>query len=366
MPATPLAVLGVGLVSGVGLTAEESCAAIRCGINNFQETRFIGSNGDWLVGSAVELEEPWRGITRLAKMAARAIGECFAAATDAKPEQVPVLVVVAEPERPGRFEALPQVVLHDIEQELGFRLHPHSRVIEQGRVGGAVATLQARRMLQEGRHARIIVAGVDSFLTGPTLTAFDRADRLLRRDNSNGFIPGEAAAAVLLATWQEGLPTPLLLRGLGFAREPAPLGSGMPMRAEGLVNTLRAALGDAAIALKDCDVRIGDMNGEQYRFKEAALAITRLLRDRKPLFPLWHIAHCTGEIGAATLPAMLAVLFLGARNDYLPGPVFLGHLGNDDEKRAAFVAQAMTMQALALALEMAAEASYRTQRRSAA
>ena len=73
MPAPPLAVLGVGLVSGVGLTAEESCAAIRCGINNFQETRFIGSDGDWLVGSAVELEEPWRGITKLAKMAARAI-----------------------------------------------------------------------------------------------------------------------------------------------------------------------------------------------------------------------------------------------------------------------------------------------------
>src|SRR6185369_4439527 len=55
MPAPPLAVLGVGLVSGVGLTAEEGCAAIRCGINNFQETRFIGGNGEWLVGSAVEL-----------------------------------------------------------------------------------------------------------------------------------------------------------------------------------------------------------------------------------------------------------------------------------------------------------------------
>ena len=130
----------MGLVSGVGLTAEESCAAIRCGINNFQETRFIGSNGDWLVGSAVELEEPWRGITKLAKMAARAIGECFAAA-DEKPEQIPVLMCIAEPERPGRFEGLRHVLLEDIERELGFRLHPHSRVIEQGRVGGVVALL---------------------------------------------------------------------------------------------------------------------------------------------------------------------------------------------------------------------------------
>ena len=102
MQAPPLAVLGVGLVSGVGLTAAESCAAIRCGINNFQDTRFIGSNGDWLVGSAVELEEPWRGVAKLAKMAARAIGECFASAAARSRTAIPVLVCIAEPERPGR------------------------------------------------------------------------------------------------------------------------------------------------------------------------------------------------------------------------------------------------------------------------
>jgi 3-oxoacyl-[acyl-carrier-protein] synthase I len=356
MPAPPLAVLGVGLVSGVGLTAEEGCAAIRCRINNFQETRFIGSNGDWLVGSAVELEEPWRGVAKLAKMAARAIGECFAAAEE-KPERIPVLVCIAEPERPGRFEGLQHELLQDIERELGFRLHPHSRLIEQGRVGGAVALLQAREMLVAGRHPRIIVAGVDTFLSGATLAAYDSEDRLLRKDNSNGFIPGEAAGAVLLGAWRDGSPAPLLCRGLGFAREPAPLGSGRPLRADGLVQAIRAALSDSNIALKDCDHRIADMNGEQYRFKEAALAITRLVRERKVLFSLWHPADCIGEVGAATLPAMLAMLFHGARGDYLPGPMFLGHLGNDDDTRAALVAQALSPQTLAL--EQEAEANFR-------
>ena len=362
MPAPPLAVLGVGLVSGVGLTADESCAAIRCGINNFQDTRFIGSNGGWLVGSAVELEEPWRGLTKLAKMAAHAIGECFAAA-DEKPERIPVLVCIAEPERPGRFEGLPHV-LQDIERELGIRLHPHSRLIEQGRVGGAVALLEARQMLAAGRNARVIVAGVDTFLTGATLAAYDREDRLLRRDNSNGFIPGEAAGALLLAAWQEGSPASLLVRGLGFAREPAPLGSGKPLRAEGLVQAIRAALSESNVALKDCDHRIADMNGEQYRFREAALAITRLLRDRKVLFSLWHPADCIGEVGAATLPAMLAKLFHGGRKDYLPGPIFLGHLGNDDDKRAAFIAHSTIAQSLAR--EIAAEAAFNTKRMSIA
>ncbi len=364
MPAPPLAVLGVGLVSGVGLTAAESCAAIRCGINNFQETRFIGSDGDWLVGSAVELEEPWRGITKLAKMAARAVGECFAAAADEKPERIPVLVCIAEPERPGRFESLSHVLLQDIEQELGFRLHPHSRIIEQGRVGGAVALLQARHRLAEGRYARIIVAGVDTFLTVGTLAAYEQQHRLLTRANSNGFIPGEAAGAVLLATRSEGIVPPLLVRGLGFAREPAPRGSGKPLRGDGLMQAISAALNESGIALKDCDHRIADVNGEQYRFKEAALAITRLLRDRKLPLGLWHLVDCIGEVGAATLPAMLSVLVCGAQKDYLPGKTILGHSGDDDEKRAAFIAQATAFQCLAL--ESAAESEFGQKRRSAA
>ena len=83
------------------------------------------------------------------------------------------------------------------------------------------------------------------------------------------------------------------------------------------MQAIRAALIEAGVALKDCDYRIADVNGEQFRFKEAALAITRLLRDTKVLFSLWHPADCIGEVGAATLPAMLAMLFTG-RTEGLP------------------------------------------------
>jgi 3-oxoacyl-[acyl-carrier-protein] synthase-1 len=348
----------------VGLTAAESCAAIRCGINNFQETRFTGSSGDWLIGSAVELEEPWRGVTKLAKMAARAVQDCLDAAPVRNAGQIPVLLCTAEEDRPGRFENLDRALLDGIERELGTALHPNSGVIAQGRVAGAVALLQARRMMQEGRCSRVIVAGVDSFLVGGTLAAYDIAGRLLTADNSNGFIPGEAAGAVLLEIHEEGIPTPLLCCGLGFAREPAPLDSGKPLRADGLVQAIRVALDEAGVALKDCDHRIADVNGEQYRFKEAALAITRVLRGRKELFSLWHPVDCVGEVGAAMLPTMLAMLATGARKNYLPGPVFLGHLGNDDGKRAAFIARATTSQTLAL--ETAAEAAFSVKRRSAA
>jgi 3-oxoacyl-[acyl-carrier-protein] synthase-1 len=362
MAASAIAVLGVGLVSGVGLTAAESCAAIRCGINRFQLTHFIG-RGDWLIGSVVKLEEPWRGAKKLAKMAARAIRECTDVSQGNDLTQIPVLLCTAEEGRPGRFENLDRVLLDGVERELGIALHSSSRVIALGRVGGAVALLQARRMLEGGQCRRVVVAGADTFLVDATLAAYDQADRLLRRDNSNGFIPGEAAGAVMLGPHEGSSPAPLLCLGLGFARESAPFDSGRPLRADGLVEAIRGALSEAGLTLKDCDHRIADVNGEQYRFKEAALAITRLLRDRKVLFSLWHPVDCVGEVGAASLPAMLAVLFQGARKDYLPGPTFLGHLGNDDDKRAAFITQATSRQTLAL--ESTAEAAFTLKRRSA-
>ena len=54
------------------------------------------------------------------------------------------------------------------------------------------------------------------------------------------------------------------------------------------------------------------------------------------------------------------MLHYGALKDYLPGPLFLGHVGNDDDKRAAFVTQALPAQALAL--ELAAETGFRRER----
>ena len=85
------------------------------------------------------------------------------------------------------------------------------------------------------------------------------------------------------------------------------------------------------------DFRITDISGEQYGFKEASLALSRLLRVRKEEFDIWHPADCIGEVGAAALPCMLGVALFAARKGYAPGPAILCHLGNDDGKRAALV-----------------------------
>ena len=73
-----VAVIGAGMATPVGLSAPASCAAIRCRLSGFSETRFIDKAGEWLVGAEVPLSEPWRGEEKLARMAASALAECLA------------------------------------------------------------------------------------------------------------------------------------------------------------------------------------------------------------------------------------------------------------------------------------------------
>nr|BFD41999.1 3-oxoacyl-ACP synthase [Pseudomonas sp. FFPRI_1] len=341
-----LSIIGSGMVSAVGLSAPASCAAIRCAIDNFQETRFIDRAGEWLMAASVPLEQPWRGRTKLIKMAARAIAEALHSTPGLAPEQTPLLLGLAEGERPGRLKDLDRTLLHAIEDELGLRFHPASSIIVHGRVSAAVALLEARKLLYQGGHRHVLVAGVDSFLSAATLTAFEQRERLLTSQNSNGFIPGEGAAAVVLAAPVASEQPQLLCIGLGFGMEKATVeAEDLPLRADGLTQAVRAAFGEAGCGLEQMDYRLTDISGEQYYFKEASLALSRNLRVRKEFFHLWHPADCIGEVGAAIGPAMLAVALAASRKGYGEGPKIFCHLGNDAGQRAVALLSYQTVRA---------------------
>ncbi len=341
MSASPVAIIGAGMMTGVGLTEPASCAAIRCAINNFTETRFIARGGEWIIGSAVPLEQPWRGTAKLIKLLAGPVRECLELVADAAAEPVPLLLCVAERERPGRLDGLDNALFHEVQRELGITLHADSEMFADGRVGGALALRLARKLLYrvEAPHRHVIVAGVDTLLVGGTLTAYDERDRLLSGRNSNGFIPGEAGAAVLLTRADRVAGDALVCTGLGFARETATIEAEEPLRADGLAAAIKGALAEAETSIAAIDYRLADISGEQYGFKEASLAFSRLLRVRKETFDIWHPADCIGEVGAAALPCMLGVALAAMRKRYAPGPAVLAHLGNDDGKRAALVLQ---------------------------
>lgn len=331
-----LTISRTGMCSAVGLGAAASCAAIRVGITGFDDTAFV-FDGDLLQGAEVPLEKPWRGREKLLRMAGSALMECIAELPAAQLRDLPVLLVLAERDRPGRLQGLDDTLLRDLLERCGGPFHPESQVIANGRVGGIEAIDLAARLMARSRVGSCVIVGVDSFLNVGTLRAYHERRRLLTRFNSDGFIPGEAAGAVLLESPASRDAGPLALRGWGFAREDAGIESEQPLRGEGLANAIRESLSKSGADYHAVDYRICDANGEQYPFKEAALAMARTLRFRKVSFDLWHAADCIGEVGAATVPCALAIAWHAAEKQYAPGPGVLLHVGNTRGERAALV-----------------------------
>jgi 3-oxoacyl-[acyl-carrier-protein] synthase I len=335
MAKTSLAIQRTGLVTSVGLTAPAACAAIRAKITNPSETRFIDSNGEWIMAHEVPLEQPWRGLSKLARMAAMAIEECLEDIPQDAWRQIPLLLCVAEHDRPSRLAGLDDQLFIDIQQLLGANFSPDSSIVAHGRASMAVALAAADKLLQQKKCTHVLVAAADSLLTWPTLSVYEKADRLLTEKNSNGFMPGEAGGAVLL-----GLPSnniELRCTGVGFAIEKAHLESGEPLRADGMSAAIKQALTDAGHQMHDMDYRITDISGEQYYFKEAALALTRTMRQRKEEFDIWHPAECTGETGAASGMTMLTVADAACRKGYTMGTKIITHMSNDFGQRAAII-----------------------------
>jgi 3-oxoacyl-[acyl-carrier-protein] synthase-1 len=322
------------MVTGVGLTSAATCAAIRCRINRFVETRFIDLAGEWIIGSPAELDRPWQGLSKLVRLAASAVGECVNSIEGVPVEDVPLLLCLAERERPGRLDGR---LIEAVSRELRVRFHPRSAELSGGRVAGAEALVLARQIMDAEGLPLCLVAGVDSFLSAPTLRAYEEKFRLLTADNSDGFIPGEAGAALLLG--REGVTRghELVILGVGFGREQATVDSEEPLRADGLTQAIKTACADSGQTLDETDYRITDLNGEQYGFKEAALAFSRIVRKLKPTYEVWHPADCIGEVGAAIVPCVLGVALAACHKGYAPGKGVLCHFGNDDGARAAMI-----------------------------
>lgn len=338
MNSQALAILGSGMVSGVGLNAPASCAAIRCGISNFQETRFMDSGGEWIMGSPVHLEKPWCGPTKLARMLVSVLKESLSKRSDLKMEDTPILLCLAEKERRGQIDDLEYQVLSGAQECLGIRFHPKSAVFDQGRVGLAAAIQRSCELIHEQMIPNVIIAGVDSMLVSHMLRTFEHQSRLLTSQNSNGFVPGEAAAAVLVSSVPFNNSPQLMIRGLGFGTEKATEDSELPLRANGLVQAIKAALLEAGCTMAAMNFRMTDISGGQYSFKGAALALARTLTEyKKEKIDIWHPADCIGEVGAAIGVVMLAVCLTATQKGYAPGTNILCHLSNEDERRAAIV-----------------------------
>jgi 3-oxoacyl-[acyl-carrier-protein] synthase I len=315
-------ITSAGMVCAVGLSAEASCAAIRAGIAGFRQTKHLDQEQYYVVGAPVPgLPIDRRGTDRLIGMLAASIEDCLRNREVTDSAKIPLLVCLAEIGRPGIAPDAGAVVLAGVQDTLGRTFHPRlSTTICNGHTSAFDALKLARMCMQTGDAPGCIVAGVDSYLNSESLTWLGAHARLKTPTNSDGVIPGEAAAAIFasLEPTQPGSLEPCVI-GLGFATEAASVLTEDPMIGLGLTSAARSALSEAEMEMHQVDFRIADVTGESYGFKEQALVVGRLLRTPKKNFPLWDIAGSIGDVGAAAGVCQLVIAHYAFRKNYAAG-----------------------------------------------
>lgn len=338
MTGAPIAIRASGIACAVGLDAPAACAAIRAAVSNAQDTLFSDHNGEPIRAAGVFLPGRPRQYRKLSRMLALCIGECLSSAPQPLSGPFPLLLCTSERDRPGRPPLLDDRLFGDVGRTFPAQIHPGaSAVLPLGRAGGVLALAHARSMLAGGLAQAVLIAGVDSYLSSQAVASYEFRQRLLTSENSDGFVPGEAAAAILIGPATPGAGGDLLCTGIGTAQEVCTIESGEPLRALGLTAAVRSAVAEAGCTLGELDCRLSDANGEQYAFREASLALSRTMRERKERFPLVTPADCVGEVGAAVGPLLLAVALASHRKRYGPGSRTLLHVGSDSGLRVAAV-----------------------------
>ena len=161
----------------------------------------------------------WVGPSKLVEVIAPALAECLQAAAPHRPDDIPVLLGVPSPDRAHRWSGFDERILAEVQERLGTRFHPDSRVLPRGNVSGVAGLRQARTWIAKGVVECCIVAGVDSYLEQPVVDAYAAKRRVLTPVNSNGFIPGEAGTAILVTRTERPERDGLEILGIGLAKE---------------------------------------------------------------------------------------------------------------------------------------------------
>ncbi len=338
---TTIAIKASGMITAVGFNAASSCAAIRAGISGVKVANLWDSSaGEYLQAGRPETPQWWAGADMLAELATPPIVECLERIPQVNPDSIPILILLSPPTRPYRPSDLEEVVVHGIEHRLQYKLPSGSTVISKGRTGIFHALQTAKQLIKEHRASNCIIVGVDSFLRQNVLEAYLEERRILTNDNSNGFIPGEAACAILVGPTGRESDGELWIIGLGLGREVGTISSEQPVTGDGLTQAIKLALKEAGIAFSNTDFWLTDQNAEHYKAKECTIAQIRLERRSKPAplpYEIWHPIEYLGEIGSAIAPCLLGVCLAAAKKDYSPGPLTLMSVGEDNGERTALV-----------------------------
>jgi 3-oxoacyl-[acyl-carrier-protein] synthase-1 len=346
--AEPVVVVGVGMLTAVGLSAPATAASARAGIAMFVETGIHDHRFEPFVLAEVAEDvlaplqpslQALGGLTsremRLLRLAGPPLVECLGA-------------LAGSDLRPGLMLALPDIettipldrgaFLGWLAQQAGDVFDPaRSDALFVGRAGGLLAVDAAAATIRSGRATFALAGGVDTYRDLYVLGTLDMEKRVKSAAHLDGFIPGEGAAFVLLASAAAAARAELTalatVTPASTGVEPGHLYSEEPYRGDGLAAVVRqlAESGDVTPPIREV---YSSMNGENHWAKEWGVSFIR----NRALFDeehgLHHPADSFGDTGAASGPLMVGLAALGISAGYRHQPALV-YCSSDRGDRAA-------------------------------
>lgn len=336
----PIAITGLGMVSCLAQGAKENSAAMRCSYSNFQPIEFyIQNNSEQLLG-ATATRNIFTGLEHLIEISKAAIDNILNHNNHAF-NTIPLIVILpTEKETPLTWKNDYCSIFFNKLQDLfkDIKFSSNSSYHRCGKAGLKNGISQTRSILYDKNQEHVLLLCVDSLLNNHRISLYENYNdtlRLLTENNPDGFIPGEAAIALLLSKPDGTKQT--CITGIGHGKEKATIGSDAVLKSEGASNAIKMAAKNAGCKVRDTDFIISSVSGESYFFKEVSIARTKSLEQKVATHPLWHPADNIGEVGAAVGGAMIVMGHYAFEGNYAPGNRAVCLLSNDDENRAAFI-----------------------------
>ncbi len=335
---TAVAINQIELISSLGFGGQANSIAMKCGYDGFIH------NGQ-LITSPIDYDKNVRGYKRLAYFL-NFLNNKIAEESESIDH---VILCIQTPNRQGSVDL--DVFIRQIYRFIVSSNLPSTdswQIIKEDRVSLVMAIDQASYWLNHQKQRKInkvLILSIDSFLFPQTINAYlnqpDRAGiphkpRLLTDDNSDGFIPGEAAGSIIVT--RSDKDSQLICSGAGLGEEEATIGTTGILRGIGLSQAIQAATKQAQIDFADCHYRISSASGEEYFFKEIALAQAKLLSRKIEKQPLLLPASHIGEVGATIGTAML-LMAKHHLTSVEQSVNIVCQMSNDDSVRGALILQ---------------------------
>jgi 3-oxoacyl-[acyl-carrier-protein] synthase I len=320
-------VVALGASTPVGRDAWSSAAAVRAGISGFgQHPYMIDTAGEPMrVAMAPWLDIGLSGVERLGALLFPAIDQALEPVVSNRAAPLKMAIALGLPSsRPG----LPEDIQRDISARITTRYGRHfaaAAAFGAGHAAGFLALDAACKKLAQGAIDACVVAGVDSYLEPETLEWLEECDQLHGAgplNNAWGFIPGEAAGALLVmraSTAQKLRLQPVAtVLGTGTAFEPKRIKTETVCVGEGLTQAFRQALAALPNGSKVTDVYC-DMNGEPYRADEYGFTCLRTKESFESASEFVAPADCWGDVAAAGAPLHIMLAAVAGAKDYAQG-----------------------------------------------